>query len=127
MLLKCLPVSDVEKIPMEYIETFKMNSDKNYYFTVTTEDIQNNFKDKYIHEETKAILAVLFRDYWANSNQRDIILEKENNERKEKYSMDNLFKSKQKKQYNYNNVELVEHKDSILIKLIKFIKNKLRM
>ena len=51
---------------------------------------------------TKAILANIFRDYWATPYQKERIeakekydLEKIEQEKREKYSTDNIFKNRQ--------------------------------
>ena len=74
--------------------------DDKYDFKI---DISKSFEEQDIFEETKAILANIFRDYWATPEQKERILEKERNDReieenikREKYNPDNLFKKKQK-------------------------------
>ena len=77
-------------------------------------------------EETKAILANIFRDYWATLEQKERILEKEKNDReieenlkREKYNPDDLFKKKQKViQQN----EEIQSKFPVEIKKEKFYK-----
>ena len=99
-ILKYVPQESVDKIPKEMIKTFKINMDDKYDFKI---DISKSFEEQDIFEETKAILANIFRDYWATPEQKERILEKERNEReieenikREKYNPDNLFKKKQK-------------------------------
>ena len=99
-ILKYVPQESVDKIPQEMIKTFKINMDDKYDFKI---DISKSFEEQDILEETKAILANIFRDYWATPEQKERILEKERNEReieenkkREKYNPDNLFKKKQK-------------------------------
>lgn len=99
-ILKYVPQESVDKIPKEMIKTFKINMDDKYDFKI---DISKSFEEQDIFEETKAILANIFRDYWATPEQKERILEKERNDReieenikREKYNPDNLFKKKQK-------------------------------
>lgn len=96
-ILKYVDNEAVNKIPREMLDMFKVNQDKNYNFKV---DITKSFDAQNISKETKAILANIFRDYWATDYQRDKIIKKEIQERelleakkREKYNPDNLFKN----------------------------------
>lgn len=73
-ILKYVPQESVDKIPQEMIKTFKINMDDKYDFKI---DISKSFEEQDILEETKAILANIFRDYWATPEQKERILEKE--------------------------------------------------
>ncbi len=99
-ILKYVPQEIVDKIPKKMIKTFKTNMDDKYDFKI---DISKSFEEQDILEETKAILANIFRDYWATPEQKERILEKEKNDReieenlkREKYNPDDLFKKKKK-------------------------------
>ena len=74
--------------------------DNNYNYKITIQDIRNHFLGVTLLDETKAILAVIFRDYWATNYQRKKIIEKENHDKQkdknEKFDFDNLFKKKEK-------------------------------
>ena len=58
------------------IDTLKKKMDENYDFKV---DINKSFEEQNLLDETKAILANIFRDYWATPYQKERI------EAKEKY------------------------------------------
>lgn len=73
-ILKYIPVQDKCKIPDDILQTFTEYSDKNYNFNINT---SIPFEDNILLEETKSILAVLFRDYWATDFQIEQILAKE--------------------------------------------------
>lgn len=95
-ILKNVNKQEVNKIPREMLDMFEINQDKNYDFKFDTE---KSFDEQNISIETKAILANIFRDYWATEYQRDRIIKKEKHERelleqkkREKYNPDNLFK-----------------------------------
>lgn len=95
-ILKYVNKEDVNKIPREMLDMFEINQDKDYDFKF---DTKKSFEEQNISIETKAILANIFRDYWATEYQRDRIIKKENYERelleqkkREKYNPDNLFK-----------------------------------
>lgn len=96
-ILKFVPRESIDKIPQKMIEMFKAKMDDNYNFTV---DINKSFEEQELLDETKAILANIFRDYWATPYQKERIQAKERydrqkieDEKREKYSVD-IFKKK---------------------------------
>lgn len=95
-ILKCINKEEVNKIPREMLNMFEINQDKNYAFKF---DTKKGFEEQNISKETKAILANIFRDYWATDYQRNKLVKKENYERelleekkREKYNPKDLFK-----------------------------------
>ena len=100
-ILKYISKEDYEKIPNSKIELFKTNHNKEYIFKYNpnkTLDEQN------VSKTAKAIIAILFRDYWATEIQKEKIITKQNYDRKqleekkkERYNSDNLFKNNEKK------------------------------
>ena len=114
------------------IDTFKTKMDKEYDFTV---DVNKSFEEQDILEETKAIFANIFRDYWATPYQKERIEAKEKYDRQKleeekmkKYNPEDIFKKKQqinesKTVENYNeNLPMEVKKDSFYIKIINFFK-----
>lgn len=99
-ILKYIPKADYDKIPNEKIELYKTMQDTNYNFKYNpskTLDEQN------VSKRTKAILGLLFRDYWATEIQREKIISRQNYERQKleeekklKYNLDNIFKNNNK-------------------------------
>ena len=119
-ILKYLPEESRNKIPNEMLEMFKIKHDKNYKFII---DIDKSFREQNLLDETKAILANIFRDYWATPYQREQILAKENYDRQkleeeklQKYNPNNLFK----KTKNISPIEV--EREKFHTKLINFIK-----
>lgn len=100
-ILKYISKEDYEKIPNSKIELFETNHNKEYIFKYNpnkTLDEQN------VSKTAKAIIAILFRDYWATEIQKEKIITKQNYDRKqleekkkERYNSDNLFKNNEKK------------------------------
>lgn len=74
-LLKYFPRESVEKIPKEELELYKKNMDNSYEYEV---DKTKPFNEQKMSDKTKAIFAIIFRDYWASEYQRERILAKEN-------------------------------------------------
>ena len=70
-------------------------------------------------EDTKAILALIYRDYIVSKKEREELIKKEQEEvekeekLREKYNPDNVFKKKEKAeiQEETNNMQLVEIKE----------------
>lgn len=100
-ILKYISKEDYEKIPNSKIELFETNHNKDYIFKYNpnkTLDEQN------VSKTAKAIIAILFRDYWATEIQKEKIISKQNydrmkleEEKKARYNSDNLFKNNEKK------------------------------
>lgn len=93
-ILKYIPKDDYEKIPKVKINLFETLSKKDYEFTYNpdlTLDEQN------VSRRAKAIIAILFRDYWATEEQRKKIISRQNYER-------NLIEEEKRKKYDPNNI-----------------------
>ena len=128
-ILKYVPDEDVKKIPEEKLEFYKTNMDNEYNYKL---DMTKEFEEQEISDITKAILANLFRDYWATPYQKERIEEKENldlekleEEKREKYNPDNIFKEKKEENViESSNLPVEIKKESFFKKLIRYIKGK---
>lgn len=128
-ILRIFPQELVAKIPQEKIRFFYNNMDNRYEYNISKE----TFDGQTMLEETKAILTILFRDYWATSKQKEKILAYENSaknkleeETRMKYNPDNLFKKKEDSKKHEEQIEetaLVEYKDSIFKRIVNKILN----
>lgn len=124
-ILKYISKEDYEKIPNSKIELFETNHNKEYIFKYNpnkTLDEQN------VSKTAKAIIAILFRDYWATEIQKEKIITKQNYDRmqleekkKERYNSDNIFKNNKKK-IILNGTEQEPKLDLIEINNIKWYK-----
>ena len=76
-VLKYIPKEDLKKVPKDIIETLENKKDMEYKY-----ELNKNvaFENQILMQETKAILANFFRDYWATPEQRNAIKEKERKE-----------------------------------------------
>ncbi len=124
-ILKYLPQESIDKIPKDLLYTFEYNKDKNYKFNI---EEGKCFDEQILLDETKAILANIFRDYWATSKQKERIDNKQNYDRKLleeqkqiKYDPNNIFKNKEK-QCEENNLPIEVKKDNFISRLVTFIK-----
>lgn len=72
------------KIPPKVIEAIKSKMDKDYHFSISTEEIDSID----ILEDTEKILSVIYTDYLASAEEKSVIQQKEKaillNEEKEK-------------------------------------------
>lgn len=99
-ILKYVPEESVNKIPKDMRDMFEAEQLKTYNFQIDTE---KTFEEQELLEEKKAILANIFRDYWATDYQKARIIEKENQDReewekqkREKYNPNDIFKNRNK-------------------------------
>jgi len=133
-ILKYVPEESVNKIPKEMRDMFGAKQLKTYTFQIDTE---KTFEEQEILEETKAILANIFRDYWATDYQKAKIIEKENQDReelerqkREKYNPKDIFNNiiinqnvQEQLSEEYNKNLPMEVKESFYKKIINFIKS----
>lgn len=127
-ILRYVSIDDFNKIPKEQIDFLKNNSNTDYdffYNPYKTLDEQN------VSKRAKAIIAIIFKDYWATDIQREKIIAKQNYDRmqleKEKqarYSSNEIFKNKKIENIG-NSTEtytMIKYKETFIDKIIKKIK-----
>ena len=128
-ILKFISREDYNKIPESKIELFKVNSNKEYNFVYNPE---KTLDEQNVSKRAKAIIGILFRDYWATEEQKDKIIKKQNNDRlileeqkKSLYDVDNLFKKKRTSNDTEKEkvTEIVVYKENTFKKILKFILN----
>jgi hypothetical protein len=133
-ILNYVSKESVDKIPKTTLDTFKANMDQNYNFKV---DINKSFEEQELLDETKAIFADIFRDYWATPYEQEKIEAQERydrqkieEEKRAKYNV-NVFHKKQinktQLESNPQNLLLEVNKKSFYMKFINFIKNLLHL
>ena len=100
-ILKYIPIEDYNKIPNSKIKLFETNHNKEYIFRYNP---NKTLEEQNVSKTAKAIIAILFRDYWATELQKEKIINKQNYDRmkleEEKihiYNSNNLFKNNEKK------------------------------
>lgn len=126
-ILQHISQEDYDKIPKEKITLFEANANKDYNFTY---DIDKTLDEQSVSNKAKTIIAILFRDYWATNSQREKIKAKEkydrqnNEEIKEKYNPDNLFKNNNIEKENIlnDNNKMILYKEPLIKKILnKFL------
>ena len=129
-ILKHIPIEDYNKIPKNEIELLEAYADNNYTFNY---DTSKTLEEQNVSDITKAIIILLFRDYWATEIQRKKIIAKQNYDRmkleekkKEKYNA-HIFQDRNNDKQKINiedtkEIILVEYKESIFKRIINKIK-----
>lgn len=128
-----LTVAEQNEIPQKLRNFFKEQKDKNY-----VKNINPNIpiKEQNLLEETLALIAMLNLQYWCKDEKEKERLKNvyADNERKyqeelrEKYNPDNLFKNKQRVvEEKIEETAMIEYKEnSLFTKIKKFILNILK-
>ena len=122
-ILKYVPKEDLSKIPQDLLKTIEYNMDKTYDYKIQ-ENLE--FEEQPMLNETKAILAVLYRDYWASEDEKARILEKQKydikkaeQKKKAEHSSEDLFLNR--KQVKEQDQELIIYKESWYMKFKNFM------
>ena len=128
-----LTVAEQNEIPQKLRNFFKEQKDKNY-----VKNINPNIpiKEQNLLEETLALIAMLNLQYWCKDEKEKERLKnvyadnerKYQEELKEKYNPDNLFKNKQRAvEEKIEETAMIEYKEiSLFTKIKKFILNILK-
>lgn len=127
-LLNYFPKSYIDKLPIKLLNLIKQNSNSKYFIEVNP---TKSLEEQEIMEDTKNTLVVLKCNYWSDElEKRNIIKRLNKNEKKyeeelrERYNPDNLFKNKDTKVgRTQNSFAMVEYKESIFIKLKNWFKH----
>ena len=126
-ILKYVDDSLKNKIPEKFINYIESNKSKNYNWEI---DTTLPLEQQELLQPTKEILTIIYRNYICNDNEKkelDKILNeneiKYQNELREKYNPDDIFKIKRKnEQIENETTELVVYKESFFKKILSKIK-----
>ena len=131
-ILKHTKREDVNKIPKYRILLWKTNMSKDYNFYI---DSNKTLEEQNLSNEAKAIIANIFKKYWATDYQKERIEAKEKYDREQaekeksvKYNPNEIFKNEQNNniisKQKEENVSLIEYKELSIFQRIKnIIKN----
>ena len=107
-----------EKIPQKFINFLNENKDENYIPSINFSD--EHWEDS-VEDDTRAMLALIYRDYIISEDERKTLINEEKIEQRkieeelrEKYNPDNIFKKnvEQKDESTVNNNQLIEVKET---------------
>ncbi len=123
-ILNLMSWNSISKIPEKIWENIDNKRDKDKIIEI------NNIEDYQASEQANKLLAVLYRDYFATDEEKEVIKakekileQKEQEELYEKYNPDNLFKNKVSKVETVeNSVAMVEYKESFFNKIKNWFK-----
>lgn len=129
-ILKNISQEDYNKVSKEKINLFEHNANKEYIFNY---DSTKTLEEQNVSKTARAIIAILFRDYWATDEQRNKIKAFQNNKRhqieeenRQKYNTD-IFKNRKNSAAEVineqaENMQLVEYKENIFKRILRFFR-----
>lgn len=126
-IIKYIPKEDYNKIPKSKIELFQKQASKEHKFEYNP---LLTLEEQQVSKRAKAIIAILFRDYWATEIQREKIITKQRQdmnkleqEKHEKYNPDNIFKKETNQEVLNNKPVIIKTNENIWKKIINKIRN----
>lgn len=122
--------SVVKRIPEYFINFLRDNMNNNYSPNM---DFNSEKWKEQINDDTKAILALIYRDYIISKDEREKLIQEEiiarnryEQELRGKYNPDNIFKNKHREDKKIiNNTQLIEVKKTTWFQ--KILKNILKI
>lgn len=116
-----------ERIPEKFIDFLNKNKDNNN--SVQIDFTKNNWENE-LKQETRVILALMYRDYIVSPDKREELIKQEieeelihEKELKEKYSADKIFKNTQNEAIIENtNLPSKIKEENFFTNIVKFIK-----
>ena len=126
-ILKHINKEEYLKIPKRKIEVFEKNSNKDYKFLYSPE---KTLDEQNVSKIAKAIIGLLFRDYWATEEQKNKIINKQKNDRKimeeqkkSIYNVDKIFKERVNiNKKHKEKTEIIVYKETLLKKIFNKIR-----
>ena len=130
-VLKYTKREDVNKIPKSRILLWRINMNKDYNFKI---DTTKALEAQNLSKEAKAIIANIFKKYWATDYQKERIEAKEKydieqmkKEKYQKYNPDDIFKNRkqniQQEEVASETVSMVEYKEPLFKRILNKIKD----
>ncbi len=131
MILNYADEESLSKIP-ENLKQFIKENKSDYTTKINPE---KDLKDQDLLYETKVILSVLYRDYWASQDERKQLLEEEKaelmdieNRKNEKYNYNDLFKNKNSEiETNVKEIKSIVVKQNLIRKILNKIRGFFRL
>lgn len=127
-ILDFLPINYEEKLPKKLLNIIDSLYDEKFKI-----DIKPNIelKNQNFTEDTKNIIAVLKYNYWCKNDEEKENLArmfKENEDKyqedlREKYNPDNIFKNRKHEDTEINNLPVVIKKENLFRRVVDFIKD----
>ena len=117
-VLKHSEIEVTQKIPKKFIEFLTKNSDHDYIPDI---DYSEENWENSIEEDAKVLIALIYRDYIMSEEEKEKVIEeaeRQEQEIREKYNPDNLFKknSKIENEKSQDDTEQEVQKSLLIIK-----------
>ena len=117
-ILKHSEIEVTQKIPKKFIEFLTKNSDRDYIPNI---DYSEENWENSIEEDAKVLIALIYRDYIMSEEEKEKVIEeaeRQEQEIREKYNPDNLFKknSKIENEKSQDDTEQEVQKSLLIIK-----------
>ena len=130
-VLKYTKREDANKIPKSRILLWRINMNKDYDFKI---DTTKTLEEQNLSKEAKAIIANIFKKYWATDYQKERIEAKEKydieqmeKEKYQKYNPNDIFKNRkqtiQQEEVASKTVSMVEYREPLFKRILNKIKN----
>ena len=130
-VLNAIDEEYIRKVPKKMIDLIIKNKDNSINFEY---DLKKRLNEQNISREALSMIALIHLNYWCENEQEKAELNrifKENaikneEERRLKYSPDNIFKNKKEvvhKEEESQNMQMVEYKENVFKRVINFIKS----
>ena len=127
-ILDFLPIHYTEKLPKKLLNIINSLYDEKFKIKINP---NIELKKQNFTEDTKNIIAVLKYNYWCKNDEEKENLArmfKENEDKyqedlREKYNPDNIFKNRKNKDTESNNLPVVIKKENLFIRALNFIKD----
>ena len=121
-----MPINLLNKIPSRFKEFVKSEKSKEFF-----PNIKEPIENCELREETIIILALIYRDFLCNENEKKELKERDAEELKkiekeirEKYNPEDIFKKEEKNEDNHQETGMIKYKEQSFIKrLFEKIKN----
>lgn len=126
-ILDSLPIHYTEKLPKKLLNIINSLYDEKFKIKINP---NIELKNQNFSEDTKNIIAVLKYNYWCKDDEEKENLArmfKENEDKfqedlREKYNPDNIFKNRKNDDTEVNNLPVVIKKENLFIKVLNYIK-----
>lgn len=133
-IFRYMPNEYVDKIPNKLRAFFNRVQSKDYLPQI---DPNKKLEEQNIKEKTKDIIAILYRNYWCNEEERkeiDKILigndKRYEEQLREQYNPDDIFKKHKNEEQDFQdiqtptqNVLMIQYKESVFRRIINKIKS----
>lgn len=117
-ILKMMPIELLSKIPIKFRQVISENKAKDYKV-----EIKEPLEEEKLKEETVVILGLIYRDFLASPEEREELqlkdteeLKKIEEEMKQQYDIDNVFKKRKNTQEETVSTDLIPYKEQGFLK-----------